>query len=1066
MWIVKLALNRPYSFAVLAILIVVLGAVAIFSMPTDIFPNIDIPVASVIWSYTGMSPEDMARRVVIPCERAITTTVNDVERIESESIPGYGVVRVYFHPNVKIEIAIAQLASLGQSMVRVMPPGIFPPMILRYNAATVPILQLALSSTTMSEQTIYDIAQNSIRTGLATVQGAALPIPYGGRVRQVMVDLDPNAMFARRLSATDVTSALNAQNLILPAGTLKAGSIEYNVRLNASPEAVAAINEMPVKVVNGAMVYMKDIGNVRDGFAVQQNIVRQDGSRGALLTVLKSGGASTLDIIQRVQDRLSQIQLNIPPGLTVKRLFDQSLFVRAAIDNVLHEGLIAAVLTGLMILLFLGSWRSTIIVCISIPLSVLTSLAVMNLLGQTINVMTLGGLALAVGILVDDATVEIENIHRNLHEGKPLWRAILDGAQQIAVPTFVSTLSICIVFVPVIFLTGTAKYLFTPLAMAVVFAMLASYLLSRTVVPTMCNFLLGRELHLYQEDEQALSTQGGLLWKFHKRFNRGFHRLRCSYQRSLNWCLHHPVPVIGAFVLLAGGTAFLIPLVGEDFFPTVDAGQFRLHVRAPAGTRIEETERYFAQVENVIREVVPKDELDTIIDNIGLPSVGINLAYSDSPTIGRSDGEILVSLKRERHGPTHEYVKTLRRRLRAEFPDLTVFFQAADMTSQILNFGLPAPIAVQVAFRNEKAAFEIARKLEERIARVPGAADVHLHQVTDAPEVRVNVDRTLADQMGLTQRDVANSLLISLSSSGQTAPNYWLDPRNGVSYPVSAQTPPLRLDSFEGLGSTPITPPGGGTPQLLRNMSSIERGTSMAVVNHFNVQTVFSVYANVEDRDLGSVARDVRKIVAEFQEKLPKGATIEVRGQVATMDSSFTRLGLGLVFAILLVYLLMVINFQSWLDPFIILMALPAALCGIVWMLFATQTTFSVPSLMGAIMSIGVATANSILMVTFANDRRLVGSGPMQAALEAGVTRLRPVIMTALAMVIGMLPMSLGLGEGGEQNAPLGRAVIGGLIFATVATLFLVPVVYRLLRKEPPRWHDVVPEEVHMEPQS
>ncbi len=1064
MWIVKLALNRPYSFVVLAILICVLGGVAIVRMPTDIFPNINIPVVSMIWTYNGISPEDMARRIVTSSERAVTTTVNDVEHIESESLPGYGVVRIYFHPNVEIDQAIAQLAAVGASIPRVMPPGTYPPIIIKYNAATVPILQLALGSSTLSEQQIYDLAQNFIRTGLATVQGASLPLPYGGRPRQIMVDLDPQAMYSRGLSATDISAAINAQNLILPSGTLKVGTLEYNVRLNGSPEAVDEMNDMPVKQVNGSMVYVKDVANVRDGFGIQQNVVRQDGVRGALLTVLKSGSDSTLDIIQRVQERLSQIQLTMPAELVVKRLFDQSLFVRAAVDNVLHEGVIAAFLTGLMILLFLGSWRSTIIVCISIPLSILTSLSLLNLLGQTINVMTLGGLALAVGILVDDATVEIENIHRNLHEGKPLWQAILDGAQQIAVPTFVSTLSICIVFVPVIFLTGTAKYLFTPLALAVVFAMMASYLLSRTIVPTMANYMLGREQKLYQEDEYSLETSGGAIWRFHKRFNRGFAKLRGGYQRALNWSLYHPAFIIGAFVLLAACTALLVPIVGEDFFPKVDAGQFRLHVRAPSGTRIEETERYFAQVESLIREVVPKDELDTIIDNIGLPTIGVNLAYSDAGILGRSDGEILVSLKRGEHGPTGNYVRELRRRLRIEFPELTTYFQAADMVNQILNFGLPAAIDVQVQSRDTKVAYAVARELEQKIAAIPGSADVHLHQVVDVPEVRVNVDRTMADQVGLTQRDVANSLLVSLSSSGQTAPNFWLDPRNGVSYFVAAQTPAGKYKTFQDLGATPLTGGNGNRPQLLSNLSTLERGQSMAVVSHYNIQTVFDVFANVEGRDLGGVAGEVKALIAEAQKKLPPGGAITLRGAVATMESSFARLGFGLLFAILLVYLLMVVNFQSWLDPFVILMALPAAFCGIVWMLFATQTTFNVPSLMGAIMSIGVATANSILLVTFVNDRRISGSDQHTALIEGGVTRLRPVIMTALAMIIGMLPMSLGSGEGGEQNAPLGRAVIGGLIFATIATLFLVPVVYKLVRRQPPRWHNVVPEEVTLEP--
>jgi multidrug efflux pump subunit AcrB len=1031
----------------MALLILILGGLSMFSMPTDIFPEIDLPVASVIWTYSGMAPEDIEKRIVTSTERAITTTVNDVEHIESQSMPGYGVVRVYFHPTVKIDMAIAQLAAITGSITRVLPPGIFPPFIIRYNAASVPILQLALSSKTLNEQQVYDLANTQLRIGLATVQGASVPLPYGGKSRQIMVDLDPAAMQSRRLSAVDISNAINAQNLIIPAGSAKIGTREYNVKLNASPELVDQLNNLPVKTANGATVYVRDVAQVRDGYNVQTNVVRQDGTRGALLTILKNGTTSTLTIIDRVQKALDRVQALMPREMEVKRMFDQSIFVRASIDNVVHEGILAAGLTGLMILLFLGSWRSTLIVCISIPLSIMTSLFLLNLIGQTINVMTLGGLALAVGILVDDATVEIENIHRNLHERKPLIQAILDGAQQIAVPTFVATLSICIVFVPVIFLTGVARYLFTPLAYAVVFAMMASYLLSRTIIPTLVRYLLAKEAHIYQQDH---ATGSGPIWAVHHVFNRGFMRLQNGYRNVLDWSLDHPGTVVASFVLLAGTAIGLSQLIGRDFFPRVDAGLIRMHVRAPSGVRIEETEEYFSRIEASIRQTIPKHEIDTILDNIGLPIIGLNLAYSDSNTIGRSDGEILISLNRE-HAPTDGYVRRLRRKLRDEFPDCQFFFQPADMTGQILNFGLPAPIDIQITARNTRAALPIAREIERRVAAIPGAVDVHLHQVTDAPDLKVNVDRTKAEMVGLTQRDVANALLVTLSSSGQVSPNYWIDPSNGVNYGISVQTPPRRLETFDDIANTPISGPGGAVPQLLRNLASMERSQSWAVVNHWNIQPVLNVYAGVEGRDLGGVAGDVEKIVDSLRKKLPRGTLIDIRGQVETMNSSFIRLAAGLVFAIILVYLLMVVNFQSWLDPFIILMALPGALSGIIWMLFLSQTTFSVPSLMGAIMSIGVATANSILMITFANDQRELGLNARQAALEAGTVRLRPVLMTAFAMVIGMLPMSLGLGDGGEQNAPLGRAVIGGLMLATVATLFLVPVTYRLLRKRAPR---------------
>jgi multidrug efflux pump subunit AcrB len=899
----------------MSLLIVVMGVLGIVSMPVDIFPVIDIPVATVIWTYTGLPPEEMERRVATPYERGTTTTVNDVARIESQSLPGYSVIRVYFHPEAKIELAIAQLTAIAQSIARVMPPGIVPGQVVKYNAATVPILQLAMSSRSLGESQMFDLGQNVVRTQLATVQGASLPLPYGGKPRQVMVDLDPESMYATGISPAEVSQAINRQNVILPTGTVKMGSLEYAVRLNSSPDATAEINEMPIRVVNGNMVYVKDVANVRDGFTVQTNVVRQDGARGVLLTVLKSGRDSTLDIIDRVQKQLTQIQkLSMPEGVTIKRLFDQSLFVRASIDNVLHEGAIAAVLTALMILLFLGSARSTVIVCISIPLSILTSISILGLLGQTINVMTLGGLALAVGILVDDATVEIENIHRNIGQGKPLLRAILDGAEQIAVPTLVSTLSICIVFVPVVFLTGTAKYLFTPLAMAVVFAMMA-------------NFLLPAELHLHRNHGDGV--RGGWIWRAHRAFDGLFEWLRGGYKAMLDWALHHRLVTAGLFGLLAVVSLAMIPLVGRDFFPSVDAGQFRLHVRAASGARIEETEALFARVEARIRQIIPREEIDTILDNIGLPYLGVNFAYSDNASIGQMDGEILVALNREGHRPTGEYVRELREVLPREFPEATFFFQAADMVSQILNFGLPAPIDVQIQGRNPKVAYELARRIEAGMKKVPGAVDVHVHQVPSYPEIQIDVDREKAQMLGRSQREVAADVLTSLSGSSQTAPNFWLNPVNGVAYFIAVQTPPHVLDSMDAVKRIPLST-SAGRGQLLGNLADFKRGSGFAVVNHYNVQPVYDVYANVQGRDLGGVADDVVKLLGGI--KVPDRFVVSMRGQVETMNASFRRLGLGLLFAILLVYLLMVVNFQSWLDPFIILMALPGALSGVIWM--------------------------------------------------------------------------------------------------------------------------------------
>ncbi|HEV2689827.1 MAG TPA: efflux RND transporter permease subunit [Bryobacteraceae bacterium] len=1063
MWIVRLALRRPYTFVVMSMMIALLGGLAIVRMPTDIFPEINIPIVNIIWTYTGISAEDMAKRIVTVSERGLTTTVNDIEHMESQSVNGTSLMRLYFHPDARIEMALAQISASTQSVLRVLPPGLFPPFLLRFNASSVPILQLSVSSPSMTEQEIYDYGYNFIRTQMATVQGASVPLPYGGKPRQIMVDLDPKALYANQLSATDVANAINAQNLLLPAGTARIGDREYNVRLNSSPELVEALNEMPIKQEHGATVYVRDVAQVRDGYAVQNNIVRQDGRRSTLITVLKSGGASTLDIVRKVKEVLPRIMSTLPPDLNVKFLFDQSLFVRAAIDSVVREAVMAALLTGLVILLFLGSWRSTLIVCISIPLSILTALVVLYLCNQTINVMTLGGMALAVGILVDDATVAIENIHRNFAQGKTLVRGIIDGAQQIAVPAFVSTLCICIVFVPVVFLKGAAKFLFTPLAAAVVLAMMASYVLSRTLVPTMVRFLLGKEVTQYRaeagellgHEEQQATAANAAGHRGHRghRFNRLFGRFRESYRNLLEVTLRHRWLAFIIFLLFCGVSVALYPYIGHDFFPRVDAGQFRLHVRGPAGMRVEETEQLFGRVEETIRREIPAGELTGILDNIGLPFGSINLAFTDSSTISSSDGEILVSLKEGQHGPTWEYVRDLRKKLRNEYPQATFFFQPSDIVSQILNFGLPAPIDVQVVGRNEEENYRLARRIEGRIARIPGAADVHLHQVANAPTININVDRTRASQMGLTQRDVANSMLISLSSTSQVAPNYWLNPVNGVNYLVAVQTPPYRVDSTDKLGSTPINF-NGGAPQLLSNLAGFGRGQEMAVVNHYNVQPVLDIYANVENRDLGSFASDVDRVLGDFKKELPRGTFLETRGQVETMNSSFLGLGLGMIFAVVLVYLIMVVNFQSWLDPFIILTALPGALCGILWMLFLTQTTFSVPALMGAIMSIGVATANSILLVTFANDERALGMSPTEAALEAGYTRLRPVIMTALAMIIGMLPMAIGFGEGGEQNAPLGRAVIGGLVVATFATLFFVPVVYSVLRRHQPKSYE------------
>lgn len=1047
MWIVRLALRRLYTFVVAAILIAILGALAVVRMPTDVLPDIDIPVVSAIWQYKGLSADEMEKRITTPSERSLTTTVNDIEHIESQSLAGMGVIKVFFHPGTAVDAAVAQTTAISQTVTRQMPPGITPPLIIRFNASSVPILQLGLGGRGLSEQALFDIGSNFLRTGLATVQGASLLQPAGGRARQIMVDLDPAALYALGLSPTDVSAAIAAQSPILPAGTAKIGDREYSVRLNNSPDAVALLNEVPVRQQGSATVRVRDVAQVRDGGAVQTNIVRQDGRRGALVSILKTGRASTLDIVNRVKQELPRILSTLPPELDVRYLLDQSVFVRASIRGVLWEGLLAAALTALMILLFVGSWRSTLIVSTSIPLSILSSLILLYLLGQTINVMTLGGLALAIGILVDEATVEIENIHRNLAMGKSIIRAVLDGAREIAVPAFVSSLAISIVFVPVVLLQGTAKYLFQPLAMAVVFAMMASYVLSRTLIPTMVRYLLVPELQVYRSGgaEHAAAATGPI-WRVHGAFMRQFERFRAAYGRGLSCALGHPRIVVVGFVAFCLGSGLLATQLGQDFFPQVDGGQLRLHVRAPVGSRLETTESLFARVEDHIRRVIPAGTLDTIVDNIGLPVLPINMAYSDSATIGPGDGEILISLtSQRRRGDTWAYARRLREELPAAFPEATFFFRSADMVSQILNFGIPAPIDVQVVGRSP-ANYRVAKTIARQLARVPGAVDVRLHQVVDAPELRIEVDRTRAAQMGLTQRDVANSVLTSLSSSGQVSPNYWLDPVTGVSYLIAVQTPEYRVASTDDVGRTPLSTSRGGPPQLLTNVATITHATTPMLSSHYNVQPVLDVYGGVQGRDLGGVATAVDRIVEEARGQLPRGSFIQVRGQVQTMRSSFLGLSGGLILAVALVYLVMVINFQSWIDPFIILMALPGAFSGIVWSLYVTQTTINVPSLMGAIMSVGVATANSILLVTFANQQRAGGASALEAAHSAAVTRLRPVLMTAGAMILGMLPMSLGLGEGGEQNAPIGVAVIGGLMVATVATLMFVPVAYSRLR--------------------
>jgi multidrug efflux pump subunit AcrB len=1041
MWIVRLALRRPYTFVVVALLLLILGPIVILRTPTDIFPTIDIPVVSVLWNYQGFNPEQMSDRIVSLTERAMTTTVDNIQHTESQSLPGIAVVKVFFQPNASIERAIAQVTAISQTQLRQLPPGTTPPLVISYNASSVPILQLALSGKTLSEQQLFDYGVNFIRTRLITVPGVGIPYPYGGKMRQVQVDLNTAALQAKGLSPLDVVNAISAQNLILPSGTSKIGLLEYNVDINGSPQTIQELNRIPVKTVGNTTIYLQDVAWVRDGFPPQTNIARVNGQRASLLTVLKTGNASTLDIVSGIRSLLPVIEAGLPPALEIKPLADQSLFVRASINGVLKEATIAACLTGLMILLFLGNWRSTVIIAVSIPLSILTSIIVLSALGETINIMTLGGLALAVGILVDDATVEIENINRNLAQGKEVEHAILDGAQQIAVPAFVSTLSICIVFVPMFFLTGVARYLFVPLGEAVVFAMLASYLLSRTLVPTMAKYLL-RGL-----DEHPAAEQRNFLVRLQLRFEQAFEGLRDRYRGLLAGCLERRRRfLLGFLAICLASLGILIPWLGQDFFPAVDSGQFKLHLRARTGTRIEETARLCDLVEQSIRRQIPPEQLDTIIDNIGLPYSSINLSYSTSAPVGPSDADILVSLK-EGHAPTASYVHHLRRQLREEFPGTTFSFLPADIVSQILNFGLPSPIDVQVVGNNLVANRDFANQLLHRIRQIPGTVDLRIQQPFDQPYLHVNVDRTKAQEVGFSERDVANNLLISLSGSFQTTPSFWLDPANRVEYSIAAQTPQYRIQSLQDLANVPVTGLTNARPQILTSIAAIQRGAGMATVSHYNIAPVIDIYGSVQGRDLGAVARAINRTVQDAKAQAPRGSEVAVRGQIETMRSSYVGLLSGLFFSILLVYLLIVVNFQSWVDPFIIISALPAALAGIVWFLFLTHTTVSVPALTGSIMCVGVATANSILVVSFAKEQMAETHDAVLSALNAGFTRFRPVIMTALAMIIGMVPMALGLGEGGEQNAPLGRAVVGGLIFATVATLFFVPVFFSLLHR-------------------
>jgi multidrug efflux pump subunit AcrB len=1045
-WIVRTALRRPYSFVVLAIVIALFGIRSALLTPTDIFPNINIPVVSVVWTYTGLLPNDMSGRVIYYYERTLTAQVGDIEHIESQSLNGYGVVKIFFQKSVDIAAALAQVTAASQTVLKLLPPGITPPYVLSYNASSVPILQLALSSKQLPQMRLFDLGQNFIRPQLATVAGAAVPSPYGGKILQAQVDLDQQAMQAHNVSADDVVNTISVQNLVLPAGDEKMGKFDWNVALNASPVLLEQINELPVKKVNGTIIYIRDVAFVHTGSPPQTNLVRVNGARAVLMTILKAGSASTLSVIEGIKSLLPRVQESLPSSLNLRAVGDQSIFVKAAVFGVVREAALAAALVGLMILLFLGSWRSTVIILIEIPLAILFALTILSWLGETVNVMTLGGLALAVGILVDDGTVTIENINYHLEQGKDIERAILDGAQQIVIPAVVTLLCLCIVFVPMFQLGGVAGYLFSPFAEAVVFALVGSFTLSRTLVPTMANyFMRGHHGGLGDPRHGAAPVRSrNPLKRFQQGFEARFARFRDHYRSLLVVAVGHPKTFIAGFlacVLLSFG---LEPFLGQNFFPAVDSGQILMHVRAQPGTRIEETARLFDLIEQTVRQTIPPDQLDNIVDNIGLPFSGINMAYQSTGTIGPEDGDALISLKQD-HAPTAPFIKQLRTILPKKFPGTTFAFLPADIVSQILNFGLPAPIDVQVIGNDQKANYDYATDLLKRIRTVSGMADLRIQQVFNYPQLNLDVDRTLAGEVGLTQRDVANSLLVTLSGSGQVKPNFWLNTENGVSYPIVAQMPQYQIDTMSDLVNVPITSPDTKTPQYLGALAQITPGPSPGVVSHYNVQPVIDIYGADQGRDLGAIAADLERILQETRKDVPRGSHVVLRGQVQTMTSAYNQLYFGLLGAVVLIYLVIVVNFQSWLDPFIIITALPGALAGIVWMLFMTGTTLSVPALTGAIMCMGIATANSILLVSFAREGLARGLDSATAALEAGFTRFRPVLMTALAMIIGMLPMAFALGEGGEQNAPLGRAVIGGLLVATVATLFFVPTVFSLL---------------------
>jgi multidrug efflux pump subunit AcrB len=1048
MWIVALALRRPYTFTVFAILILIAGVVAIVRSPKDIFPAINIPVVSVLWNYAGMSPEGMESHITTLFERGLTTTVDNIEHIESQSLYGVAVVKVFLQPGTSLAAGVAQVTSISQAALRQMPPGMTPPLVIAYTATNVPVLRVGMSGQGLSEQQLNDLALQFVRTQIITVPGAAVPYPYGGKQRYVSVDLNYQKLQALNMTPSEVVNAMGVQNIILPSGTMKIGPFEYQVDLNSSPQTIEELNALPIKSLpNGTTIYVRDVANVRNGFIPQTNVVRFDGSRAAMLDVQKIGAASTLDIVDGVKKILPQIKQTLPPGadnLNLTLLTDQSIFVSAAIENVLHEAGIAAALTALMILLFLSSWRSTLIICVSIPLSILCSIVVLSMLGETINIMTLGGMALAVGILVDDATVEIENIHRNMAEGGDMHHCILQGAAQIAVPALVSTLCICIVFVPIFFLAGTAKFLFVPLAEAVVFAMLASYLLSRTVVPTFAKFLLPPELARHRSHEPA--TPKTIFGRISQGFEASFTRFREGYRDLLSICLRHPKTTVIAVLAFAGASLCLFPFLGENFFPNVDAGRFDMHIRMKAGTRVEETARNADLIENMLRQIIPTKQLEGIIDNLGIPYSGINLSYNTSGTTSAADGDILVSLK-ENHNPTNDFIREIRRQMPQQFPDVEFWFPPADIVAQILNFGLPAPINIQVQGLNKNANFQFASRLTSQMRRIAGLVDLRIQEPNDVPRLNVTVDRTKASMLGLQEQNVANSVLGALAGSQSTTQNYWVDPKNGVSYQVATMEPQYQMDSLDALRNLPILGGANASPQILANVATISRSTTSPVVDHYDIRPVINIYGNVDGKDLGYVSNQVQKLIDASKKDLPKGSLVIVRGQTKTMESSFSGLYLGLIFSIVLVYLLMVVNFQSWTEPFIIITALPCALAGIIWILFLTGTTLSVPALMGAIMCMGVATSNSVLVITFANEKLLEMRDSYQAALQAGYIRLRPVVMTALAMIIGMVPMALSLGEGGEQNAPLGRAVIGGLILATVGTLFFVPTVFMMVRR-------------------